>query len=121
MWDIASGELLHKIAAHAGLIVRLAFSSDGTKVASVGFDSLAKVWDVQSGQELMTLYGGTGNVFGAAFSPDDRTLATAVGDGTVRTYLLDMDELIALAHERVTRELTDEECRNYLHIEQCAN
>ena len=28
-------------------------------------------------------------------------------------------QLIALAHERVTRELTDEECRTYLHVERC--
>ena len=67
----------------------------------------------------MTLYGNTGNVFGAAFSPDGRYLATAGGDGTARIYALEMDELIKLARDRVTRELTDEECRNYLHTEQC--
>ena len=74
-----------------------------------------------TGERLMTLYGGTGNVFGAAFSPDDRHVATAVGDGTARLYTVDMEELIALAHERVTRELTDEECQIYLHTEQCAD
>ena len=67
----------------------------------------------------MTLYGGTGNVFGAAFSPDGRHLATAVGDGTARLYTLDMEELVALARERVKRELTEEECRVYLHAETC--
>ena len=119
LWDIASGQKLHQLAAHAGLVLRLAFSNDGSKLASVGFDSLAKVWDVETGQELMTLYGNTGNVFGAAFSPDGRYLATAGGDGTARIYTLEMDELIKLARDRVTRELTDEECRNYLHTEQC--
>ncbi len=119
LWDITSGELLHQLAAHAGLILRLAFSDDGSKLASVGFDSLAKVWDVESGQELMTLFGTTGNVFGVAFSPDGRHLATAGGDGTARIYTLEMDELIKLARERVTRALTAEECRIYLHTEQC--
>jgi WD40 repeat protein len=119
LWDIASGEQLQQLAAHAGLILRLAFSHDGSKLASVGFDSLAKVWDVASGEQLATLYGGTGNVFGADFSPDDKHVATAVGDGTVRLYTLEMEELISLARERVTRELTDEECRAYLHMQQC--
>ena len=119
LWDIASGEQLQQLAAHAGLILRLAFSHDGSKLASVGFDSLAKVWDVASGEQLATLYGATGNVFGADFSPDDKHVATAVGDGTVRLYTLDMEELISLARERVTRDLTDEECRVYLHTEIC--
>ncbi|HET6447397.1 MAG TPA: BTAD domain-containing putative transcriptional regulator [candidate division Zixibacteria bacterium] len=119
VWDIASGEQLHQLAAHAGLVLRLAFSEDGSKLASVGFDSLAKVWDAASGQELVTLFGTTGNVFGAAFSPDGKHLATAGGDGTVRIYTLEMDELIELAHGRVTRTLTVEECLNYLRTEQC--
>ncbi len=119
IWDTASGELLHQLSAHAGLVLRVAFSHDGTKLASVGFDSLAKVWDVASGQELMTLYGGTGNVFAADFSPDDRHLAAAVGDGTVRVYTLEMEELKALARERVSRVLTAEECRIYLHSAEC--
>ncbi len=119
LWDITSGERLFQLAAHAGLILRLVFSDDGSKLASVGFDSLAKVWDVETGQQLMTLYGTTGNVFGAAFSPDSRHLATAGGDGTVRIFALEMDELIELARDRVTRDLTVEECRNYLHTDQC--
>ena len=119
IWDIATGEKVHELPAHAGLILRLDFSQDGTQLASVGFDSLAKVWDVATGQELMTLYGTTGNVFGASFSPDGKHLATAGGDGTMRLFTLDMDELIALAEERVTRSLTDEECRIYLHVEAC--
>jgi hypothetical protein len=30
-----------------------------------------------------------------------------------------MEDLIALAHSRVTRSLTPDECRKYLHVEQC--
>jgi hypothetical protein len=28
-------------------------------------------------------------------------------------------DLIALAHQRVTRGLTDDECRSYLHLDRC--
>ena len=40
-------------------------------------------------------------------------------DGLVRVWALDLDDLIAIATERVTRNFTDDECRQYLHLERC--
>jgi hypothetical protein len=54
-----------------------------------------------------------------AFSPDGSQLATAGPDGTNRIYLLKIEDLVRLAKQRVTRELTIEECKQYLHLEQC--
>jgi hypothetical protein len=36
-----------------------------------------------------------------------------------RVFVLDLNELIRLAHSRVTRTLTEQECRQYLHMESC--
>jgi WD40 repeat protein/DNA-binding SARP family transcriptional activator len=119
VWDVASGEKLLQLSGHAGLISRLAFNQAETRLASASFDGFAKVWDVQTGQELMTLYGNTSNVFGVSFSPDGTRLATAGGDGTARVYTLQMEDLVKLARSRVTRSLTTEECRRYLHAETC--
>ncbi len=119
LWDIDSGTKLRALSGHSGLINKLAFSRDGTRLASASFDRLAKVWDVASGEELLSLYGNTSNVFSVSFSPDYQQLATAGADGTVRTYSLQLEELVALAHSRVTRALTSEECRKYLHMDQC--
>jgi hypothetical protein len=41
------------------------------------------------------------------------------GGGMVRIWALDVDDLLEIANENVTRSLTDEECRRYLHIESC--
>ncbi|MFH1085637.1 MAG: adenylate/guanylate cyclase domain-containing protein [Chloroflexota bacterium] len=119
VWDLASSDKLLQLSGHNGLIARLAFSPDGARLATGSFDKLAKVWDAQTGQELMTLYGNTGNVFGVSFSPDGRHVATAGGDGTMRIYTLDMDELTDLARSRLQRSLTTAECRQYLHLEGC--
>ena len=54
-----------------------------------------------------------------AFSPDGTRLATASWDQTARLYTHDIDDLVALAQTRVTRSLTAEECRRYLHVERC--
>lgn len=119
LWDVITGNKLRTLTGHAGLVNRLAFSKDGTRLASSSFDRLAKVWDVSTGEELASLYGNTGNVFGVSFSPDGNRLATAGADGTVRTYTLRLNDLVDLARSRVTRSLTDEECRTFLHMDFC--
>ncbi|MGD2145497.1 MAG: helix-turn-helix domain-containing protein [Anaerolineae bacterium] len=119
LWEVASGERRHALSGHAGIVLRLAFSQDGSRLASASFDRLAKVWDVETGSELVSLYGNASNVFGVAFSPDGERLATAGADGSVRTYTLQLDELIELADARVTRALTDAECRKFLHVDTC--
>jgi hypothetical protein len=37
----------------------------------------------------------------------------------VRVFLLPLEDLLALARERVTRSLSAEECRQYLHLNAC--
>ncbi|MCK7510812.1 MAG: hypothetical protein MZV70_46585 [Desulfobacterales bacterium] len=64
---------LRTLSGHAGLVARLAFSQDGSRLASASFDRLAKVWDVATGEELSSPYGNTGNVFSVSFSPDGDT------------------------------------------------
>ncbi|MFN2190207.1 MAG: hypothetical protein ACK2T3_15700 [Candidatus Promineifilaceae bacterium] len=54
-----------------------------------------------------------------AFSPDGKYLFVALNDGTIRSYLLDVDELKALAQSHVARSLTGEECLRYLHLDAC--
>ena len=53
-----------------------------------------------------------------AFSPDGSLLASVDGT-TVRVWALDIEELLAIARRNVTRSLTDEECRQYLHVDAC--
>ena len=53
------------------------------------------------------------------FSPDGKRLVTTWADGVTRVWTLDLDELIAIARERVTRGLTVAECKQYLHTATC--
>jgi WD40 repeat protein len=71
-----------------------------------------------TGQELLTLHAPDA-LTSVAFSPDGSQLAVASRDGTARIYLLKIDDLIALAKQRVTRSLTTEECQQYLHVSTC--
>jgi WD40 repeat protein len=98
---------------------RIRFSPDGILITGASDDGLAILWDAASGQQLYALSGHSDGVTDVEFSPDGKRLYTASVDGTSRVHLLDLDELIALAQERVTRSLTDEECFHYLHVDTC--
>jgi WD40 repeat protein len=69
--------------------------------------------------EPVTLSGHTAAVFTVAWSSDGRRLVTASRDHTSRVYLVDVDDLAALARTRLTRGLTAEECQKYLHAPAC--
>jgi WD40 repeat protein len=65
---------------------RVAFSSDGERLATGGEGLSVKIWDARTGGLLHTLPGHTGDVFAVAFSPDGRWLASAGADTTVRIW-----------------------------------
>ena len=75
-------------AAHDSGIADFAFSLDGSMLASVSYDGIARVWDISSTRPelLMTLLGHTKALTDVAFSPDGTRLATASLDGTVRLW-----------------------------------
>jgi WD40 repeat protein len=119
IWDLESGRELATLRGHTGAVMGVAVSPDGALVATGSLDGTAKLWDLATGREKLTLFGHDLIVNTVAFSPDSRFLATGSADGTVALHLLPIDELRKLARERVTRSLTDEECRQYLHVANC--
>jgi WD40 repeat protein/class 3 adenylate cyclase len=119
IWDLASRRELATLRGHSGPLLGVAVSPDGALVATGSLDGTAKLWDLATGREVLTLFGHDIVVNTVAFSPDGRFLATGSGDGTVALHLLPIDELRELARDRVTRTLTDVECRQYLHVEKC--
>ena len=118
VWDAVSGTALVTLLGHDGTVFSVAFSPDGKTVATASADKTAKLWDVLTGKELLTLHAPDG-LTGVEFSPDGSQLAVASRDGTDRIYLLKIEDLIALAKQRVTRSLTTEECQQYLHMDTC--
>jgi WD40 repeat protein len=110
-------EELFRAAAGKAYVGSLNFSPDGSQLA-VPYSEGMGIWDAETGEFIKALPHSF-MVLEAVYSPDGEQVLTAGFDGYGRLFILDVDELIALAESRLTRTLTDEECQEYLHVTQC--
>jgi WD40 repeat protein len=64
----------------------IAWSPDGRRLATIGFDKNFKIWDATAGTEMYTLGGHAYLIRALAWSPDGKRLATAGSDGAVKVW-----------------------------------
>lgn len=106
IWDARTGELRRVLSGHFALVSDARFSDDGRWIVTAG-PGTAGIWEVRTGKLLFLLRGHDGILRSAAFVPGGHTVVTAGEDRTVRTYECrlcgDIDELISVAEERLTR------------------
>lgn len=53
IWDLATGEQIHKLHGHRSHVNGVTFSPDDERIASTG--SATKLWDTETGQEILSL------------------------------------------------------------------
>lgn len=91
------------LIGHAGNITCLAFSEDGSKVISGGWDSQVFVWDVAAGHVSAELTGHGGPIWGLLVY-DAKFVLTACADKQIRLFTLDGKALHTISgHTDVVR------------------
>jgi small GTP-binding protein len=78
--------LRHVLRGHKSSIGRIAWSPDGSYLASPSVDNTIRIWDVHSGACVRTLRGHIHAVYSVAWSPDGQRLVSASYDETIRLW-----------------------------------
>jgi WD40 repeat protein len=117
VWDASNGRQIRSWSARQGDLFDLAIAPNG-RLATTGDAGGITLWKSVRGEEFLTI--PSPGKTAVAFSPDGRRLTSSASSGqTVTIWPLEIAELVRLARSRVTRSLTDEECRRYLDTARC--
>jgi WD40 repeat protein len=122
IWDVESGQELLFMDAPSK-VLSADFNPDGQLIVTGEEGGNIKIWDAASGNRLITLLeNAEGAISHVEFNPDGRRVLASVSGAshsTVLEFILPIEELIEVAQSRLTRSLTDDECRQYLHLDAC--
>jgi WD40 repeat protein len=86
VWDAASGKTLVTFSGHTWFINSVAWSPDGTKIASSDGGHSVIVWDAATGKTITTYASHTDQVAYIAWSPDGTKIVSASQDDTVQVW-----------------------------------
>jgi WD40 repeat protein len=73
--DTHTGAEVHTLRGHRDSVTCVAYSPDGSRIASSSVDQTVKVWDAKRGTAVATFRGHTGPVWSVAYSPDGSRIA----------------------------------------------
>ena len=77
---------MHQRTGHDAVALSLAFSADGSRLASGHVDGAVRLWDVAAGREITVKLRHEAMVAAVAFSPDGGTLASGGMDSTLKLW-----------------------------------
>lgn len=93
--NLCHGDQLATLAGHRGTVNCVAFSPDGTRIATGSHDGTVRIWNEEKQESVATLNVSSAAVWSVAFTPDGQCLMTgsggqvgfwSTGSGQLRTH-----------------------------------
>ena len=99
IWDASTGALFAELQGHQKATTVIAYSPDGTTLASAGDDFSIRIWDPIQGHEKTAKYYGREDHLeaGPAYLPDGKRVAFGLGDErglSIKIWNLETDKVI---------------------------
>ena len=91
---IAHSRIQKTLAAHQGQVWGMAYSPDGTQLATSGSDGKVRIWNTTSYQTLLTLQAQAADLTSSVFSPNGKLLAAASSDGSAKVWDIATGQLV---------------------------
>lgn len=98
VWDVSTGEMIHRVPHHKLFINAVAFSPDGSSVLSGANDATLILWDVESGDIIREFKGHSGPIRSAAFTEDGSYALTGSNDGKVILWDVQSGDIVQQFH-----------------------
>ncbi len=86
VWDATTNATLFTYRGHTSFLNSVAWSPNGTRIASAGDDKTVQVWDALTGKHALIYRGHTQDVGIIAWSPDGKKIVSASADKTVQVW-----------------------------------
>lgn len=92
IWDISTGQMLHELKGHTGVVWSVAYSPDGKMIVSGSADKTIKCWNAENGKLIRTLpdkkgdKGHTAIVSYVTFNPNGTYIASGSSDKSVKFW-----------------------------------
>ncbi len=84
--EVGTGKAVGSFEGHSSFVVTVAFTPDGKRILSGGYDNVIRLWDATTMEEACRFDGHSGYVEQVAISPDGRRAASCGHDKTVRLW-----------------------------------
>ena len=100
LWNLATGEVVQRLAGHEHKVSGVAFASDGQTAISSDFDGVVILWDMTTGKEIRRFEDPAGIIRRIAFAPDGSTFLTAgnIFDWDIKVWDVTTGEIIHRLH-----------------------
>ena len=95
IWEAGTNAAIATLTGHMMLVEAVAFSPDGSRIATGSSDHTARIYDARSGKSLLTFSGHGFFVRSIAFAPNGKYVATGSDDKTARIWDAKTGKLIS--------------------------